>query len=86
MKQKMKFYIPGRASLLFLRLALPLVTLEGVAILIHYLIDREKDAILAFEICSSAMFDFLATILVAVLLAVATDAIDREIEKRNHDE
>lgn len=82
MKRNRKIYIPGRSALLFLRLALPLVVLEGVAVLIAYLMDRAKDALLAFDTWSPALFDYLAAILVAVLLAVVADAIEWEQKKR----
>lgn len=75
---KRKIYIPGRSALLFLRIALPLIMLEGVVILISYLSDRAKDVLLAFDTWSGALFDFLAAILVAVLLAIVADAIEQE--------
>ncbi len=85
MKRKRKIYIPGRSALLFLRLALPLVVLEGVAVLIAYLIDRQIDVVLAFDTWAPALYDYLAAVLVAVLLAVAADAIEMEVKKRNGD-
>lgn len=82
MKRKSKLYIPGRSALLFLRLALPLVILEGIAILISYLIDRQKDALLAFDVWAPALFDYLAAVLLSVLLAILADAIEMELKKR----
>ena len=82
MKRKLSIYIPGRSALLFLRISLPLVILEGVAILIAYLIDRQKDVLLAFDTWSQALYDYLAAILVAVLLAIVADAIELEQKKR----
>ena len=81
--KKHKIYIPGRSALLFLRLALPLVALEGVAVLIAYLIDRQSDVLLAFDTWSQALYDYLAAILVSVLLAIVADAIELERKKRN---
>lgn len=81
--KKHKIYIPGRSALLFLRLALPLVALEGVAVLIAYLIDRQTDVLLAFDTWSQALYDYLAAILAAVLLAIVADAIELERKKRN---
>lgn len=81
--KKHKIYIPGRSALLFLRLALPLVVLEGVAVLIAYLIDRQTDVLLAFDTWSQALYDYLAAILVSVLLAIVADAIELERKKRN---
>lgn len=81
--KKHKIYIPGRSALLFLRLALPLVVLEGIAILIAYLIDRQTDVLLAFDTWSQALYDYLAAILVSVLLAIVADAIELERKKRN---
>ncbi len=81
--KKHKIYIPGRSALLFLRLALPLVALEGVAVLIAYLIDRQTDVLLAFDTWSQALYDYLAAILVSVLLAIVADAIELERKKRN---
>lgn len=85
MKRKFSIYIPGRSALLFLRLALPLVVLEGVAILISYLADRQKDLLLAFDTWSAALFDYLAAVLFAVLLAIVADAIELERKKRNRE-
>ncbi|MBE6530168.1 MAG: hypothetical protein E7680_06200 [Ruminococcaceae bacterium] len=85
MKRNRLIYIPGRSALLFLRLALPLVVLEGIAILISYLIDRQKDILLAFDTWSGAIYDYLAAILVAVLLAIVADAVEMEQKKRNKD-
>ena len=81
--KKHKIYIPGRSALLFLRLALPLVVLEGIAVLIAYLIDRQTDVLLAFDTWSQALYDYLAAILVSVLLAIVADAIELERKKRN---
>ena len=82
MKRNRKVYIPGRSALLFLRLALPLVILEGLVILISYLTDRQKDILLAFDTWSPALYDYLAAILVTVLLAVVADAVELERKKR----
>ena len=82
MKRKLSIYIPGRSALLFLRISLPLVILEGIAILIAYLIDRQKDVLLAFDTWSQGLYDYLAAILVTVLLAIVADAIELEQKKR----
>ncbi len=82
MKRKRSFYIPGRSALLFLRLALPLVVLEGIVILISYLMDRRNDVLLAFDTWSPALYDYLAAVLVAVLLAIVADAVELEQKKR----
>ncbi len=83
MKRKFSIYIPGRSALLYLRLTLPLVILEGIFILISYLVDRQTDVLLAFDTWSMAFYDYLAAILVAVLLAIVADAIELERKKRN---
>ncbi|MBO4308506.1 MAG: hypothetical protein J5885_01600 [Clostridia bacterium] len=82
MKNKLNIHIPARPALWILRLGLPIIVIEGIAILISYLNDRKADVLLANDLWSTALSDFLTAVIVAVGLAFFADAIDADIQKR----
>ena len=89
MKNKLNIHTPARSALWILRLGLPIIVIEGIAILISYLNDRKADVLLANDLWSTAndlwstaLSDFLTAVIVAVGLAFFADAIDADIKKR----
>lgn len=83
MKNKIKIHTPSRSALWILRLGLPMIVTEGIAILICYLQDRKSDVLLANDKWATALPDFLTAVIVAVGLAILADAIDADMKKRN---
>ncbi len=83
MKHRIKLHTPGRSALWILRLGLPMVVIEGIAILISYLEDRKIDAVLANDTWATALSDLLTAVIVAVGLAILADAIEADLQKRN---
>ena len=82
MKNGIKLHTPSLSALWILRLGLPMIVIEGIAILISYLQDRKIDVVLANDTWSTALSDFLAAVIVAVGLAILADAIDADMKKR----
>ena len=81
MKNKIKLHMPSRPALWILRIALPLISIEGIAILISYLQDRKADVLLANDLWATALSDLLTAVIVAVGLAILADAIDHDLKK-----
>lgn len=81
MKNKLNIHTPARPALWILRLGLPIIVIEGIAILISYLNDRKADVLLANDLWSTALSDFLTAVIVAIGLAILADAIDADMKK-----
>ncbi|MBQ3640047.1 MAG: hypothetical protein II955_05965 [Clostridia bacterium] len=82
MKNKLNIHTPARSALWILRLGLPIIVIEGIAILISYLNDRKANVLLANDLWSTALSDFLTAVILAIGLAILADAINADIQKR----
>ena len=82
MKHKIRVHTPGRSALWILRLGLPMIVIEGIAVLISYLDDRKLDPLLANDKWATSLSDLLTAVFVAVGLAILADAIEIDMKKR----
>lgn len=82
MKHKIRVHTPGRSALWILRLGLPMIVIEGIAVLISYLDDRKLDPLLANDKWATSLSDLLTAVVVAVGLAILADAIEMDMKKR----
>lgn len=82
MKHKIRIHTPGRSALWILRLGLPMIVIEGIAVLISYLDDRKLDPLLAYDKWATSLSDLLTAVVVAVGLAILADAIEIDMKKR----
>lgn len=82
MKHKIRVHTPGRSALWILRLGLPMILIEGIAVLISYLDDRKLDPLLANDKWATSLSDLLTAVVVAVGLAILADAIEIDMKKR----
>ena len=82
MKNKPLLHCPGRSALRILRIGLPLILLEGIAVLLGYLSDRRIDPVWANDRWATSLSDLLAAVILLIGLGILADAIEIDLKKR----
>lgn len=81
--RKRELHFPNPYACWLLRISLAVIALSGVSTMIAYLEARAADAVLANDLWSRTLADFLAAIALAIGLSMLVDAIECDWAKRN---
>lgn len=81
-KRRFVPHLPGVCARRMLRVFLPLIALTGVSVLIGYLDARAADVVLANDLGAALLSDYLAVIVLALVLAVLADALELSLAER----
>ena len=76
--RKRELHFPNPYACRLLRVSLILIALSGISTLIAYLDARAADVVLAHDLWSGTLSDFLAAIALAIGLCMIVDAIETD--------